>query len=230
MRLDDTLSLEWNDPWPVMSEEYVKYPRTPHLPWSPGGTSDDAYLFDTSHFEGLNVVVTEKMDGENTSMYRSRIHARSRDSQHHPSRDWVKALHGTICNEIPEGWRFCGENVYARHSVGYEELPSYFFLFSIWNEENEALSWDETQEWAELLGLETPPVLFDGEWDQKAVEEIEIDLEKQEGYVVRIAERFPFDDFRTSIAKWVRKGHVQTDQHWMHAEIAPNKLANLERR
>jgi len=161
-------------------------------------------------------------------MYRSGIHARSRDSQHHPSRDWVKALHGTICNDILAGWRFCGENVYAKHSVGYEELPSYFLLFSIWSEENEALSWDETQEWAELLGLETPPVLFEGKWDQKAVEEIVIDREKQEGYVVRMAGRFPFDEFRTSIAKWVRKGHVQTDQHWMHAEIVPNVLAETD--
>ena len=78
----------------------TKYPRSPHLPWSEGGTSDDAYLFDTDHFAGKEVVITEKMDGENTSMYRDGIHARSIDGRHHPSRDWVKALHGTICLEI----------------------------------------------------------------------------------------------------------------------------------
>ena len=104
--------------------ECTKYPRSPHLPWSEGGTSDDAYLFDTDHFAGKEVVITEKMDGENTSMYRDGIHARSIDGRHHPSRDWVKALHGKICLEIPEGWRLCGENLYARHSIAYEELES----------------------------------------------------------------------------------------------------------
>ena len=74
--------------------------------------------------------------------------------------DWVKALHGSICAEVPEDWRLCGENVYARHSISYGSLPSYFFLFSIWNGANEALSWEETLEWASLLGLETPPVFF----------------------------------------------------------------------
>lgn len=202
----------------------IKYPRTPHLPWSPGGTSDDAYLFDVAHFEGREVVITEKMDGENTTMYREAIHARSVDSQHHPSRDWVKALHGQIANELPDGWRFCGENVYAKHSIAYEELDSYFYLFSVWNEENVALSWDETVEWANLLSLETVPELYRGEFDREYVKNIDLDTFYQEGYVVRLVDGFGFDDFSVSLAKWVRKGHVQTDQHWMHAEVVPNRL------
>lgn len=202
-----------------------KYPRTPHLPWSEGGTSDDAYLFNTAHFEGKRVVVTEKMDGENTTLYRDRMHARSLDSQHHPSRDWVKAMHGSICHEIPEGWRICGENVYARHSIAYAALQSYFYVFSIWDAENQALSWQETCEWAALLGVPTVPVLkHPAVWDASAVRDLQIDTSTQEGYVVRLADAFSFDDFRTSIAKWVRKGHVQTTQHWMHAEIVPNRL------
>ncbi len=206
----------------------VKYPRTPHLPWSPGGTSDDAYLIDTNHFAGREIVITEKMDGENTTFYRERMHARSVDSRHHPSRDWVKALHGQIAAEIPDGWRFCGENVYAQHSIAYLNLESYFYLFSVWNAENEALSWDETLEWAELLGLATAPELFRGEWDEETVRGLEIDPSVQEGYVVRRAERFMFDDFANSLAKWVRTGHVQTSEHWMYAEIIPNQLAAPE--
>ena len=209
----------------VLKSKAHKYPRTPHLPWSPGGTSDDAYLFNTAHFDGRHVVVTEKMDGENTSLYRDRIHARSLDSQHHPSRDWVKALHGAIRHEIPAGWRICGENVYARHSIAYRELDSYFFVFSIWNDENCALSWSDTCEWAALLGLPTVPVLIGVcEWNEASTRELTIDPETQEGYVVRLAESFSYADFNLSLAKWVRQGHVQTDQHWMHAEIIPNTL------
>lgn len=202
----------------------VKYPRTPHFPWSLSGTSDDTRLFDTRHFEGREVVVTEKLDGENTSLYHDTMHARSLDGRHHPSRDWVKALHGRIASEIPKGWRFCGENVYAEHSIRYEALESYFYLFSVWNEENEALSWDETLEWADLLDLKTTPEFYRGDWNEALVQEIEIDPETQEGYVVRVVDRFRFDEFGTSLAKFVRQGHVQTDQHWMFAEIVPNLL------
>ncbi|MFT5465447.1 MAG: hypothetical protein ACI8UO_000542 [Verrucomicrobiales bacterium] len=155
-------------------------------------------------------------------------HARSIDGRHHPSRDWVKALHGQIASEIPEGWRLCGENVFAQHSVVYLDLESYFYLFSIWTEENESLSWDETREWADLLGLETAPELFRGEWDEDAIRAIEIDPVLQEGYVVRVIDRFTYNDFSTSLAKWVRKGHVQTDQNWMFAEIKPNRLKEDE--
>ena len=205
-----------------------KYPSTPHVPWSPGGSSDDSFLIDIEHFRGKEIVVTEKMDGENTSMYRDTIHARSLDGRHHPSRDWVKSLHGTICHEIPEGWRFCGENLYARHSIPYFDLRSYFYLFSIWNEANQALSWDDTIEWAEVLDLELVPVFYRGEFDETMLQEMEIDTVSCEGYVIRLADPFSFDDFSTSLAKWVRTGHVQTDQHWMFAEIIPNELANAD--
>lgn len=71
----------------------MKYPRTPHLPWSPGASVDDVRLEGLDGFEGEEVVVTEKLDGENTTLYRDGLHARSMDSAHHPSRTWVKALH-----------------------------------------------------------------------------------------------------------------------------------------
>ena len=53
----------------------IKYPRTPHLPWSLGATNDDVKQRDLSHFVGKQVVVTEKMDGENTTLYNDYIHA-----------------------------------------------------------------------------------------------------------------------------------------------------------
>ena len=103
---------------------YFKYPRTFHLPWSPGVNRDDQILVGVDYFRGQQVIVTEKLDGENTSMYSDHFHARSLDSRHHPSRAWVKTLHGGIKHEIPSGWRICGENLYARHSIHYRGLPT----------------------------------------------------------------------------------------------------------
>lgn len=201
-----------------------KYPRTPHLPWSPGATKDDIHLDWDQLFESKNVVITEKLDGENTTMYTDHIHARSIDSQHHPSRNWVKQFHGCIAYQIPEGWRICGENMYAKHSLYYADLESYFYMFSIWNEHNICLSWDETVEWAALFGCSLPKVFYNGPWDSQAIQAIELDTERYEGYVVRLADAFAYEDFKLSVGKWVRKGHVQTDQHWMHQAITPNRL------
>lgn len=108
---------------------FYKYPRTPHLPFSPGVGGDDKILKDLSTLRGRDCVVTLKMDGENTSLYTNGFHARSLDGRHHPSRDWLKAYYATFAHEIPQGWRICGENLYARHSLAYDALPSYFLGF-----------------------------------------------------------------------------------------------------
>lgn len=207
-----------------MSEKYYKYPRTPHLPWSPGVQSDDRILKDVSVFKDKQVVVTEKMDGENTSLYSDYLHARSIDSQHHASRNWIKSFHAQIAHLIPRGWRFCGENMYARHALAYDDLESFFYLFSIWDEHNQCLSWESTLEWSHLLGLTIPKVLYQGVWDEALLKKLHFDVMKQEGYVVRIQDSFSYTQFSQSCAKWVRAHHVQTDKHWMFAEVVPNQL------
>ena len=207
-----------------------KYPRTPHLPFSPGASSDDVWMDMRAAFEEREVVITEKMDGENTTMYRDHIHARSMDSKHHPSRSWVKGLHHTIADRIPVGWRVCGENLFAKHSVGYDALPSYFMMFSIWDESDSCLSWEQTREWSELLDLELVPVLYEGVWDEEHVRALAegLDTDVTEGFVVRLAGEFERDAFREAVAKWVRADHVQTEEHWMHRAVEPNGLADTD--
>ena len=208
---------------------YVKYPRTHHFPFSLGLQNDDRMVEDPDMFVGKTVVVTEKLDGENTSMYSDHIHARSLDSKHHPSRTVVKQLHAQIAHEIPEGWRLCGENMYAKHSIFYDALPSYFLLFSIWNARNECLSWKFTEEWAALFGVDLVPVLYHGPWDEEKIQACWTGESRfgpdQEGYVVRSVGGFPYDDFSKNVAKYVRKGHVQTGEFWMTQPVVPNQLA-----
>ena len=204
----------------------TRYPRTPHLPWSPGATSDDVRVSNLSGFIGQEVVVTEKMDGENTTLGRSYTHARSLDSAHHVSRSWVKALHGRIAAHIPEGWRVCGENLYARHSVPYDTLPAYFLAFNIWDDTHTCLSRDDTVAWCERVGVPVAPVLYRGPFDERALRALRVDTRTCEGFVVRLARAFHRDDFRQSLAKWVRRGHVTDTSgvHWMHRTIEPNGL------
>ena len=199
----------------------VHYPRTPHLPWSPGATSDDVRTTDLSDFTDREVVVTEKLDGENTTLYSDGLHARSLDSAHHPSRAWVKSLQGLVGASIPPGWRVCGENVYARHSLAYHDLDSWFYAFSVWDGDR-CLDWDATVRFTRDRGIPVPPVLWRGVFDEKSLRALRLDLTRQEGFVVRTTEGFTRDQFATHVAKWVRHGHVQTDQHWTQAPVVVN--------
>lgn len=206
---------------------HIKYPRTFHLPWSDGCHGDDRMMKSIDQFRGQRVVVTVKMDGENTSCYRDYIHARSLDSRNHPSRNWVKNFWSGWKHEIPEDWRICGENLYAEHSIRYNRLESYFQVFSIWNAQNECLSWDETLEWCSLLDLTPVRVLYDGTFDEHVIKGLwkPHNYHSMEGYVVRLADCFKYRDFQHAVGKFVRKGHVATTKHhWMAQEVIPNAL------
>jgi hypothetical protein len=207
-------------------EPRFKYPRSFHLPFSPGATNDDRILENVKHFEGKEVVVTVKMDGENSSLYRDGTHARSVSGTSHPSRDWLRGFHATFAHEIPASYRICGENLFAVHSIKYKYLSSWFQVFSIWNGDT-CLSWPDTVDYCRLLGLETVPVLYEGVWDEKHIRSLASAShggDPMEGYVVRTKHSFLVENFGTNLAKYVRPNHVQTDQHWKSKPIEVNRL------
>lgn len=212
-----------------MQTTRTKYPRTYHLSWSEGITDDDHFIGSLEAFNGQRVIVTEKMDGENTTLYQDYSHARSLDSRHHPSRDWVKQFWGKIRTDIPKNWRICGENLYAKHSIHYQQLPSYFMGFSMWDENNICLGWDETLDWFKLIGITPVPVLYDGVFNEKLIKDLRNSINPilQEGYVLRIAETITYEQFNQKVAKYVRKGHLQTTEDWSRGQIECNYLSCL---
>lgn len=215
-----------------MTTKYRKYPKTMNLWFSQSNSSDDVWLKDSNQFNNKEVIVTSKIDGECTTLYSDSCHARSIDSMHshHESRSWVKQLHASIKHRIPEGIRICGENVYAKHAIAYSDLPSYFLVFAVFDDINEeCVSWDDTVNLCNILGLEHVPTLYRGLWDESKVRSTWphscFGETEAEGYVVRLSSSFATEDFGKSMAKWVRAGHVgATSPHWMKEKIVPNKL------
>ena len=205
----------------------TKYPRTFHFLWSPGLQNDDRMLPEgsTAAWEGTQVVITEKCDGEGSTFYCDGLHARSMEFEPHPSRTFIKAIHAQIAHDIPENFRICGENLTAVHSLRYQNLPSYFLVFNIWDGLT-CLSWSDTIEWTELLGLHTVPVLYKGAYSDVMCQELclSLDPDTQEGLVVRPARAFHLNEFPYVMGKWVRKKHVQTDEHWMQKPVEFNGL------
>lgn len=203
--------------------DWKKYPRTPHLPSSKSVQSDD--VIGSGLPLGSRVVITEKMDGENTTMYRDGVHARSLDSGHHQSRSVVKSIQAQIGHMLPEGLRVTGENMYAKHSIAYNALPSFYLVFGA-VQDDEFLSWDDTEALCASLGLVTVPVLYRGILTPETAAQVAsgLDVSKQEGFVLRPEDSFLESEFNTKVAKWVRPKHVQTDVHWKKSWV-PNSLA-----
>lgn len=203
----------------------MKYPRTPHLEWSLGASDDDTWF--NGDFSGKQIVVTEKLDGESSGLTNIVCHARSLDSKDHPSRHWLKRLHSEIKHEIPSNFKIFGENVFAKHSIFYNKLTTYFYVYSIWVDKM-CLSWEETKEWASLFGLKTVPVLYEGIWNETLVKSCwtgrSVFGDQQEGYVVRVQDGFCYEQFNLHLAKMVRKNHIQTDEHWLDKPVFPNCL------
>lgn len=200
-----------------------KYPRTPHLPSSPGATEDDKIIKaeGLAHLSsGIELVCSEKLDGGNLSFYRDAFHGRSLDSGTHAWDTHARALWARIRFDIPEGWRLSGESMYARRSVAYDNLPGVYIVFGIWDDTNTLISWDEMVEWCNLLGLPHAPVLYRGTdiEEAKKVWFRERDENTSEGFVIRNAGRIPYEEFGKNVCKFVREGHVRTSASWRHRD------------
>lgn len=190
-------------------------------------------IFDLNNFINLPLVFTIKMDGSNLTMTKDHVGARNGWDAQHESFDMAKAEHAKIKHMIPENIQLFGEWLYAKHSIEYKELDMYFQVFSIFDMEKQKFSsWEETQARCKDLGLRTVPWLvgyphFDTEdyltetIKQQGNRAIEVG---DEGLVVRSMNSFLLEDFSKNVAKYVRKGHVQTDEHWSHKAVERNQL------
>ena len=100
-------------------------------------------------------------------------------------------------------------------------------MFSIWDDKNYCLSWDEALEYAKMLKLSVVPTLWRGVWDEDLVKGLaeDLDTDVHEGFVVRVTDGFEYGAFRKSIAKFVRANHVEDGVHnWKMQAVIPNKL------
>lgn len=207
----------------------MKYPRTYHLPYSPGATKDDKKLQDGwfKNYIGQEIVITEKLDGENIHMTQKDCYARSDGA---PTRSpWSRniwdpqdGLYWKIKDCIGPNETIFGENLYGVHSIEYIDLADYFHLFAV-NDGNKWYSWDDVKMMAKFMDIPHVPELWRGmvfkeDELRKLVEEYvtkpSIYGRQREGVVVRITDSFPIEDFSKYVCKWVRKDHVQTDEHW----------------
>ncbi|HLF06591.1 MAG TPA: RNA ligase family protein, partial [Thermoplasmata archaeon] len=134
---------------------------------------------------------------------------------------------------IPRGHSVFAEWCYATHSIRYSALPDFLLVIAAREDfSGQWLSWSGTARLAAGLGIPAVPELWRGTpMDQNALraasDRVALSTSEcggdREGLVVRLAG--PFKELPKSMAKWVRAGHVTTDEHWTRAKIEKNALA-----
>lgn len=212
-----------------------KYGRTYHYPFSPGTTSDDrinhTYWEDIQQIEAF--VHTEKLDGENNCLNHFGVFARSHAAPTtSPWTSQIRERWQLIKNDLGDIELF-GENLYAIHSIEYKHIEEYYFIFAV-RCMDKWLSWEEVKFYATIFDFPTVPELM----IQPVGGLLQETLEKQiltwaqepsifgsldplsgedctrEGIVSRNIREYPVSEFAHNVFKYVRKGHVKTDDHW----------------
>lgn len=234
-------------------DDFVKYPRTPHL-FGSRGTDDDKHLSaeESARFiADPSLIVEEKLDGTNvgihfTSAGRMVLQCRGHEitSGMHPQYDlfkqWTMGNRAVFEIVLEDRFILFGEWLYARHSVHYRTLPHYFFEFDIYDKRAE-LFLDLASRLAMLegSGIRTVPIVHRG-----AVEADEL-----HGLIGPSAYDSAFENpltgrtdnlmeglyLRTEAAgrvtgraKLVRPEFVEKvklSEHWQHQAMVPNLLA-----
>ena len=206
-----------------------KYPSTPHWPDSEEIHRGDTYHHDPTLFVGKEVVITEKMDGGNTCLFRGNVYARSTAA---PTTDnWfalVKRYHVWKTNDsFFHSFAVYGEDLYGIHTLEYYPFApnETFYMFALRGIQKREYfhSWDFVVKCAKTLIVPTVPVVYRGVFGNvKDITEFFRDNLKtpsalgpeKEGFVMRIADAFEADAFSHCVCKYVREDHVQTDEHW----------------
>jgi hypothetical protein len=210
-----------------------KYGRTFHYPFSPGTTSDDRinynYWNDVCRLK--NIVHTEKLDGENNCLNRFGVFARSHAAP--TTSAWTQAIRTRwelLKNDLGDLEIF-GENLYAIHSIEYKKLEHHYYVFGV-RTGDAWLSWEEVKFHAAMFDFPTVPELksvkpsdegiFRNEVltlvnEPSAFDSHDVLTDKictREGIVSRNTSEYSVEEFSQNVFKYVRKGHVKTDEHW----------------
>lgn len=233
----------------LMETLMPKFPRTKHLPLNPNATSDDKIASEEECdilFKSDNVFYEDKLDGANTAIYfdsygnpiiRNRNHILNKGYgkketpaklQYRPIWNWAYE-HLDNFKRLREKLDFepavYGEWLYARHTINYDLLPSYFIAFDIYDGKN-FLDSRTARQYLQNSGFDLPPLLREGKI--KSFNELEALMERKssfsssdtiEGLYIKA-----FDGEKvTHRFKMVRQGFIQ-GEHWNKSALNRNLL------
>ena len=157
-------------------DDFIKYPRTPHL-FGSKGTDDDKHLGrkeSEAFIADPSLIVEEKLDGTNVGIHfttRGRMVLQCRGHEitegMHPQYDlfkqWTSVKRTVLEAMLGNQFILYGEWLYAKHSVHYRALPHYFFEFDLYDKDAARfLDLATRLQVLEGTGIHTVPVIHSG--------------------------------------------------------------------
>lgn len=234
-------------------DDFIKYPRTPHL-FGSKGTDDDRHMGpkDSAAFiANPSLIAEEKLDGTNVGIHfastgRMVLQCRGHEITEgmHPQYDlfkqWTAVKRPALETMLQGRFILFGEWLYAMHSVFYRSLPHYFFEFDIYDKDDRCfLSLERRLMMLEGTGIHTVPVVHTGtaKHDRllQAIAESAFQAEFDNPLTGQTDSRMEGLYLRTESAgavngraKMVRPEFVEKvkqSEHWQHQQMIPNQLA-----
>jgi len=235
-------------------DDFIKYPRTPHL-FGSKGTDDDKHLGrkeSEAFIADESLIVEEKLDGTNVGIHfnsRGRMVLQCRGHEitegMHPQYDlfkkWTSVKRPVLEAMLGRQFILYGEWLYAKHSVHYRKLPHYFFEFDIYDKDAaQFLDLDTRLQMLDGTGLQTVPVIHRGRVTAGELQSLigpsafdsafdnpttASNDQLMEGLYLRTEA----GGHVTGRAKMVRPEFVEKvkqSDHWQHQAMVPNELAD----
>ncbi|MCI0746406.1 MAG: RNA ligase family protein [Verrucomicrobia subdivision 3 bacterium] len=234
-------------------DDFIKYPRTPHL-FGSKGTDDDKHLGreeSEAFIADSWLIVEEKLDGTNVGIHfnsRGRMVLQCRGHEitegMHPQYDlfkqWTSVKRPVFEAMLGDRFILYGEWLYAKHSVHYRKLPHYFFEFDIYDKDTgQFLDLKSRLELLEGTGIQTVPVIHRGAVTADELRSLirpsafgsafDNPLTGKTDHLMEgLYLRTEANGRVTRRAKMVRVEFVEKvkeSEHWQHQKMVPNELA-----
>jgi ATP-dependent RNA circularization protein (DNA/RNA ligase family) len=222
--------------------EFIKFPRTPHLFILPGlDIRNDKILSETEAevFYTSPIIVEEKVDGANIGFsfdQNGELRIQNRGNylslgahdQFRPLWDWSYLKIDLFQSILSERYILFGEWCYAKHSVHYTLLPDWFLGFDIYDKTRGFfLPTKIRNEFFQSLNIFSVPQVGAGRYKKKQLIDL-VQSEKSkvgEGNLEGVYLRFESKTQLIKRAKIVRADFIQDiGQHWSKGPMVLNKL------
>jgi len=222
----------------------IKFPRTAHV-YSDRRYRDDLQLseWETKELFENELIVQEKVDGANLGLFMKdgEIHAINRNTQIDYSiprndqfkklKEWINNNYVDLSSILEDKKMIFGEWLFAEHSVEYDNLPSYFLCFDIFDlSESKFVSQTNLETILDQTKISYNPVLYKGKIDSISdLDDLMVQSQfgpgKMEGLYLRV------DDEHHLLRrhKYVGAHFIQAieeDGHWKSKGMKINKSNN----
>ncbi len=226
-----------------MSEEFFKYPSTPHLALL--GDLDvrgDKVMAPAEREEFLRheLVVEEKVDGANLGISfdaDGNLLAQNRGAylqlpgsgQWKKLADWLAPRTDALFEQLADRYLLFGEWCYARHSVSYDRLPDWFLGFDIYDRQvGRFLSSGRRNDLFHAMQIIQIPFIAQGCFTLQDLTRLlgqsNLSAQPAEGCYLRHEQ----GDWLIQRAKLVKPAFIQAiEEHWSRSGIIPNHLISM---